>query len=101
MKPKFKFILLTSANDGKHKYLIALEDLTSGKIHKIKFGALGYEDYIGHRNEDRKANCIKRHRVREDWLDPLKPGTLSRYILWNKLTLNNSLDDYKKRFNII
>ena len=96
-----KFILLTSANDGKHKYLIVLEDATTGKIHKVKFGSLGYQDFLTHLNEERKANYIKRHRVREDWTDPLKPGTLSRFILWNKPTLKASVDDYLKRFNIL
>jgi hypothetical protein len=30
----------------------------------------------------------------------MKPGTLALYILWNKPTLQESIKDYKKKFNL-
>jgi len=69
-----------------------------------KFGAKGYKDYIQYSKEDpelaekKKSAYIARHQVNEDWTDPLKAGTLSRYILWNKPTLRASIADFRKRF---
>ena len=96
----YKFLNLKSANDGKHKYQITLEHIPTGKQHTVKFGGHGYDDFTLSRNTKKREDYILRHKVREDWNDPLKPGTLSRYILWNKPTLLLSLQDYLKRFNI-
>ena len=96
----YKFINLKSENDGKHKYQITLKNIATGKSHKVKFGAHGYDDYTLSKNNKKKENYIARHKIRENWTDPLKPGTLSRYILWNKTTIFESLTDYLRRFNI-
>ena len=68
------------------------------------FGATGYQNYGGigkerHLDEDRKKRYIERHK-KEDWTDPKKAGTLSRYVLWNKKTFRESVADYKKRFKL-
>lgn len=97
----FRLISLKPANNKKHKYQITLQEIASGEIHKVKFGAYGYDDFTLTQNRKKKEDYILRHRVREDWNDPLKPGTLSRFILWNKPTLKASLEDYLRRFNII
>jgi len=69
------------------------------------FGAKGYQNYGGvgkerHLDEDRKKAYIRRHKVNEDWSNPKLPGTLSRFILWNKPSFRESVADYKKRFNL-
>jgi len=46
----------------------------------------------------RKALYIKRHKSNENWSDPKSAGALSRYILWNRSTVESSLADYKRRF---
>ena len=66
----------------------------------VDFGASGYDDYILSGNDVKKKAYIARHRVNENWNDPYSAGTLSRYILWNKKTLKESIEDYKKRFNM-
>ena len=76
-------------NDGKH----------------TDFGAKGYQNYGGvgterHLDEERKKRYIERHKKNEDWKDPKKAGTLSRYVLWNKKNFRASVQDYKKRFNL-
>ena len=82
------------AHDGKHKYVAIID-------HKrIPFGALGYSDFTQHHDEDRKYRYLKRHFEREDWNDPYTPGALSRWILWNKLTLRESIQDFKERFDL-
>jgi hypothetical protein len=84
----------------KDKKLVALFDLGDEKFKAVHFGAKGYSDFPTHKNEDRKELYLKRHSVNEDWTDPLKPGTLSRYVLWNKPSLDASISDYKRRFRL-
>jgi hypothetical protein len=64
----------------------------------IDFGASGYDDFTTSKSESKKKAYIARHRVNEDWSDPYTAGTLSRYILWNKPTVADSIKDYKRRF---
>lgn len=64
----------------------------------IDFGASGYDDFTTSKNESKKKAYIARHKVNEDWSDPYTAGTLSRYILWNKPTVADSIKDYKRRF---
>ena len=70
---------------------------TNGQI--ISFGDNRYSDFTKHKNEERKMNYIIRHQ-NEDWTDLNKAGTWSRYILWNKPTIKESINDMKKLFNI-
>ena len=69
----------------------------------IKFGASGYEDFTTHKEDNRKQRYIARHIAREDWSKTgmYTPGFWSRWLLWNKPTLEESAQDIKKRFNII
>ena len=66
---------------------------------KTHFGAKGMSDYTKHGDEDRKDRYIARHKANEDWTDPTKAGTLSRFLLWNKPTLAASITDFRRRFN--
>ena len=83
------------ATDKTHKYFIIT---SSGK--KIRFGAKGYEDYTTHGDDLRKHNYITRHQKREDWtktgLDT--KGWWSRWLLWNKPSIQESYEDIKQRF---
>jgi hypothetical protein len=69
------------------------------------FGAKGYENYGGvgkerHLDENRKKRYIERHKKKEDWTSPKKAGTLSRFVLWNKKTFRESVNDYKRKFKL-
>lgn len=86
-----------SDRKGK-KYKIVFD--IDGKKNTVHFGAKGYEDYTIHKDDKRKERYIDRHKKNEDWKDPTKPGTLSRYILWNKKTLADSFKDYVNKFNL-
>jgi hypothetical protein len=66
----------------------------------VSFGAAGMSDFTLHHDEKRKERYLNRHRKNEHWDKPDTPGSLSRYILWNKKTLKASLKDYKQRFNL-
>lgn len=71
-----------------------------GKEITVSFGAKGMSDFTKHKDEERKQRYIDRHEKNEDWKNPLTPGALSRWILWNKPTLKESIDDFKKRFKL-
>ena len=64
------------------------------------FGAKGMSDYTIHKDPARKQLYLNRHRANETWNDPTTPGSLSRFILWNKPSLSDSIADFKKRFNL-
>ena len=83
-------------SDRKDKKYFALFD--NGK--KVYFGASGYQDFTIHRDEERKKRYIARHEKNENWNNPLTAGSLSRWILWNKPKLSESIADYKKRFKV-
>jgi hypothetical protein len=71
-------------------------------VHKtIPFGSAGMSDFTKHHDEERKQRYINRHQANENFIDPMTAGALSRWILWNKPSLQESIKDFKKRFSII
>ena len=76
--------------------------ITTPQDKKIHFGASGFEDYTMHKNDSRKNNYINRHQVNEDFSKKgiNKAGFWARWILWNKPTLEDSIKDAERRFNI-
>ena len=81
----------------KKKYEITF--IKGGKEYKRKFGASGMSDFTIHKDTERRERYISRHKKDLRTEDPMRPGYLSMYILWNKPTLKASLADYKKRLS--
>lgn len=71
-----------------------------GKVKKVHFGSSNHENYTMHGDDERKKRYLQRHRKNEQWNQPLTAGSLSRWILWNKRGLHESILDYKSRFNL-
>ena len=88
-----------STRQGK-KMVAVFYDEAKKKIKTTHFGASGYEDYTTHGEMQRKMNYIARHKDREDWNDYMSSGSLSRWILWNKPTLSESINDYINKFKL-
>jgi hypothetical protein len=82
------------------KYMVSYINDETGNVNTIHFGQANASDMTQHKNEQRKMLYINRHQKREDWSDLTKPGTFSRFILWNKPSLKGSIKDMEKRFNI-
>lgn len=82
---------LIKATDGIHKYVAVFNDK------RVPFGAKGYTDFTQHGDLKRKESYLARHQ-HEDWNNPKTAGALSRWLLWNRRTLKESLADYTKRF---
>ena len=87
-----------SKNKGNKKYKITFEK--NGKKYIRRFGSLGMSDYTIHKDKARRERYISRHKKDLRTKDPMKPGYLSMYILWNKSTVKASLADYKRRLNV-
>ena len=66
----------------------------------VSFGAKGMSDYTKHHDEERKERYLKRHQSTEDWNNPTTAGALSRFILWNKPTIKESIKDFKNKFKL-
>ena len=94
-----KLISMKPANNNIHKYVVVVEK-DDGSRRTIRFGAAGMSDFTKHRDEARKQRYLDRHRAREDWNDPLTAGFWSRWILWNKPTIRESLEDVRQRFGL-
>lgn len=62
------------------------------------FGAAGMSDFTKHHDVERRERYFNRHRAHENWNDPYSAGSLSRYLLWNKDTLEESVKDYASHF---
>ena len=75
------------------------EDCHTGRRKTIHFGAAGMSDYTKHKDSNRKRLYLARHKNNENWNNPVTAGSLSRWILWNKTSLQESIADYKRKFH--
>lgn len=77
-----------------------------GRTVTVHFGARPYADYTTYYRASpalarrRRALYIRRHGAAEAWTDPLAPGTLSRYILWEHPTVPRAVAEYRRRFGV-
>lgn len=94
-----KLVSVKSARDGIHKY-VAHFILDTGRDKHVKFGAKGYSDYTKHHDDERRLRYINRHKDKEDWSNPLTPGSLSRWILWEEPTLHKAVQKFVERFDL-
>lgn len=89
-----KYLLFQSPNPNKKFMILTPEGKT------VYFGQNGASDYTIHKDDKRRMNYIARHKSRENWNDLNKAGTWSRYLLWEKPTLNEAIRNMERRFNI-
>lgn len=92
-------LLKISPSKVKNKRYTATFSIND-KIKKVHFGSPSYSNYTIHEDEKRKKAYLKRHQKNEDWDNPITPGALSRWILWNKPTLSASVADFKRRYDV-
>lgn len=98
MPKPISVVIKQSTREGKK--LMAVFQMDSGRTRTTHFGQSGADDYTKTRDKAQKQRYISRHNRRENWLDPLTAGALSRWILWNLPTRSASIKDYKKRFKL-
>jgi hypothetical protein len=95
---KVVFVKLSPATAKGRKYKMIFFDKDKKKIATRQFGQAGASDFTKHGDTKRRDLYDQRHKAREDWNAPMTKGALSKWILWNKPTLEASFKDYKKRF---
>lgn len=98
-----KLISFGKSDQPGKKYMATIE--RDGRQKTIHFGASGYNDYTSFpalEREKRKKAYIGRHKSREDWtasgVDTA--GFWSKHILWNKPSVQASLADTRRRFDL-
>ena len=79
-----------------------LEAVIDGKK-TVPFGASGMSDYTIHKDSERKARYINRHEKREDWTKSgiNTAGFYSKHVLWNKDTIQKSVNDLNKKYKSV
>ena len=97
MNFKIKLIEIKKSPMDKKKWRAYFSK--NGKEIHTDFGQKGAEDYTIHKDIIRRNKYIWRHMKDTKTKDPTRAGYLSLYILWNKKTMNASLNDYKKRLS--
>jgi hypothetical protein len=99
-------LLSVKPSTKAEKKLMATFDV-DGKERVVHFGSAKNKDFtIYYKTEGKekaekmKAAYLARHKVNENWNNPLTAGSLSRWILWNLPTVSASIKDFKKRFSL-
>jgi hypothetical protein len=106
----YKLLCLSKLPNTKHKYQADLFNTETKRVKVVKFGASGMNDYTIYNKEEGKKIAdehkklyLARHRKREDWskngIDT--PGFWSRWLLWNKPTLEKSLEYILDKYKLI
>ena len=92
-------IVEISKSNNKNKKFKAV--INGGKT--IHFGHSQYQDYTTHHDSKRKELYINRHKERENWTKSGvdSPGYLSRFVLWNKPSIEASIADLNKKYKDI
>lgn len=99
-----KLIGIRPSTNKDKKLMATFEE--KGREKTIHFGAKGLMDYTKYYKQDKEVAKVKRdaylarHRTNENWNDPTTAGSLSRWILWNMPTVEASVKDFKKKFNL-
>ena len=66
----------------------------------IEFGDSRYEDYTQHKDFRRKELYLIRHKKKEDWNNIETRGFWSRWLLWNRLTILESIRYMEDHFGL-
>lgn len=94
------FVELKKSYIKGKKYTAVFYDENRKKIKTTHFGSAGASDYTKHKSDIRKNLYISRHSANENWDDYKSAGSLSRWILWNKKTIDESFNHYLKKFGL-
>ena len=89
-------IVITPSDRKDKKFMARIDDKKS-----VHFGDKRYEDYTMHKNNDRKERYIKRHQKNEQWNDIYTAGFWSRWLTWEKPTLNEAVKNINNKFRNI
>ena len=98
MDKKIEFVKLSPATAKGKKWKMEFFNKEKKRVKTSQFGQAGASDFTKHGDTARRLRYDNRHKEREDWTAPTTNGALSKWILWNKPTIESSFSDYRKRF---
>jgi len=77
--------------------------ITTPQGKKIHFGAKGYMDYTESQDKARQMNYIIRHEATgtEQWNNPQTAGFWSRWLLWERPSIEEAIENIRKKFKIL
>lgn len=92
-------------SEAKGKRFVAIFTDDKGKSKKVNFGLKNPKrgTFIDHADKELRKNYIARHEVNEKkfYKDPMRPATLSRFILWGtSSSLKQNIETYKNKYNL-
>lgn len=92
--------ILSRSSLSNKKFQVTITDSRRNTERVVHFGAKGYSDYTLHKDPERMKRYTIRHRVRENWSRSgvYTAGFWSKWILWNKPSLQASIRDTAQRF---
>lgn len=96
--PHIKLINIVKSWKPDKKFVALFE--VDGRSHNVHFGSATSQTYVEGADDLKKANYLKRHAVRENWDNPITPGSLSKHILWSEPDINDAIKAFKKKFNL-
>ena len=69
-------------------------------VEYIDFGHSSYQDYTIHHDDNRKRLYLARFQklIKKNINNPYAPTTLSTFLLWNRKSIEDSFNSYKKFF---
>jgi hypothetical protein len=94
-----KLLRVEKLHGDTHKYR-AVFKTDEGRERSTKFGATGMDDFTLTKNLQQRDNYRTRHAKDLQTNDPTRAGYLAYYLLWNKPTIEASIADYRRRFNM-
>ena len=94
---KLVSIVRSPTEDKKYRAVFRTDD---GQIKNTDFGLKHASDYLDHQDLARRNRYRQRHAKDLNTNDPTRAGYLSYYISWNLPTMEASIRDYKRRFNL-
>ena len=94
---KLNTIKESTKPDKKLMAIFKVED----KEKVVHFGQRGSTTYLDGATDEQRANYRARHKVNENWRDPMSPGALSRFILWGETrSLSKNIQAFKMKFGL-
>ena len=90
---------LYNAINRKNKYSVQFINQKTGRLNTIHFGQFGASDYTIN-NDDNMKRLYKLRHAKDNINDLSYSGAWSMHLLWNKISLIDSIKDMEKRFNI-
>ena len=90
-------LFITKSKRKNKKYDL----LDENKKYILSFGDARFEDYTMHKDPDRRERYLLRHGKEDHTKNNIKSAAfMSAHLLWGKPTLEASIRDVNKRFNI-